>query len=90
MEVATTLAQLRSLRPFRNYETKKAVEFAQRLQGYICACDENGETIPDQSVMPDLLGTIPREWLKDYLSWIKEEKTEINPETLYAPPEASD
>ena len=84
MQVATTLSRLLSLKPFRSNETRKAIEFAQRLQGYICACDENEETVAVQSVMPTLLSIIPREWLKDYLTWTESEPTEENPETLYA------
>ena len=84
MQVATTLANLLSLKPFKSYESGKALEFAQHLQGYICACDENNETVAVQSVMPKLLSIIPRDWLKDYLSWTEKAPTEENPETLYA------
>ena len=84
MEVANALSRLLSLKPFRVHETSKAVEFGQLLQGYICACDEKHEAIAVQSVMPSLLATIPREWLRDYFKWTQDERTEENPETLYA------
>ena len=83
-EVDITMDSLTALKPFKSNETKRAVEFMQRLQGYLCACDEADESPSNRSVMHVLRGIIPREWWRGYISWIKSVPTGENPETLYA------
>ena len=70
--------------PFAVTDLKRATDFLRKLQGYLSACAQAGESSNNFNLMADLKRITPQAWVEDYTLWTKRSRTEESPESFYA------
>ena len=73
-----------NMRPIATSDLKRAMEFINKLEGYLSSEELRSPHDISRDIMPAARRILPREWMESYLTWTIELGTAANPYTLVA------